>query len=106
MKVRMATLMRTRTRDEWCARLEGTDACFAPVLDPAEAPEHPHLRARGTFSEVGGVVQPAPAPRFSRTAPAVGAPPPAPGAHTAEALADWGFSAAEIAALRRGGAVR
>ena len=106
MKVRMAALMRTRTRDEWCALLEGTDACFAPVLDPGEAPEHPHLRARGTFTEVGGVVQPAPAPRFSRSAAAVSTPPPAPGAHTAEALADWGFSAAEIAALRRGGAVR
>ncbi|HET8619390.1 MAG TPA: CaiB/BaiF CoA-transferase family protein [Acidimicrobiales bacterium] len=105
MKVRMAALMRTRTRAEWCALLEGTDACFAPVLDPGEAPAHPHLRARGTFTEVGGVVQPAPAPRFSRTAPSVSAPPPAPGAHTAEALADWGFSAAEIAALRSGGAV-
>ena len=60
MKPRMAALMRTRTRDEWCALLEGTDACFAPVLDPGEAPDHPHIRARGTFTEVGGVVQPAP----------------------------------------------
>jgi alpha-methylacyl-CoA racemase len=106
MKVRMAALMRTRTRAEWCALLEGSDACFAPVLDPGEAPDHPQVRARGTFTEVGGVVQPAPAPRFSRTAPALPAPPPAPGEHTDAALADWGFAAAEVAALRDRGAVR
>ncbi len=106
MKARVAALMRTKTRDEWCALLEGTDACFAPVLDPGEAPEHPHLRERGTFTEVGGVVQPAPAPRFSRTPGAVTAPPPAPGEHTDEALADWGFAPDEIAALRDGGAIR
>ena len=106
MKARMAALMRTRSRDEWCALLEGTDACFAPVLDPGEAPGHPHVRARGTFTEVGGVVQPAPAPRFSRTPGAAGAPPPAPGEHTDDALADWGFSVDEIAALRDAGAIR
>jgi alpha-methylacyl-CoA racemase len=106
MKARVAALMRTKTRDEWCALLEGTDACFAPVLDPGEAPEHPRLRERGTFTEVGGVVQPAPAPRFSRTPGAVTAPPPAPGEHTGEALADWGFAPDEIAALRDGGAIR
>jgi alpha-methylacyl-CoA racemase len=106
MKARVAALMRTKTRDEWCALLEGTDACFAPVLDPGEAPEHPRLRERGTFTEVGGVVQPAPAPRFSRTPGAVTAPPPAPGEHTDEALADWGFAPDEIAALRDGGAIR
>ncbi len=106
MRAKVAARLRTRTRDEWCALLEGTDTCVAPVLDPDEAPEHPHLRARGTFTEVGGVVQPAPAPRFSRTPPAVGASPPAPGEHTDEALADWGLSAAEIAALRDQGAVR
>jgi crotonobetainyl-CoA:carnitine CoA-transferase CaiB-like acyl-CoA transferase len=103
---RVAALMRTKTRDEWCALLEGTDACFAPVLDPGEAPEHLHLRERGTFTELGGVVQPAPAPRFSRTPGAVTAPPPAPGEHTDEALADWGFAPGEIAALRDGGAIR
>ncbi len=106
MKARVAALMRTKTRVEWCALLEGTDACFAPVLDPGEAPEHPHLRERGTFTEVGGVVQPAPAPRFSRTPGAVTAPPPAPGEHTDAALADWGFAPDEIAALRDGGAIR
>jgi alpha-methylacyl-CoA racemase len=106
MKARVAALVRTRTRDEWCALLEGTDACFAPVLDPGEAPGHPHHRARGTFTEVAGVVQPAPAPRFSRTAPEIAGRPPAPGEHTASALADWGFTAAEIAALRAAGAIR
>jgi alpha-methylacyl-CoA racemase len=72
MKLRIADVFRTRTRDEWCALLEGTDACFAPVLDWDEAPAHAHNQARGTFMTLGGVVQPAPAPRFSRTAP----PPP------------------------------
>ena len=67
LKLRMADLFRTRTRDEWCALLEGSDACFAPVLDWDEAPRHPHNVARGTFATVDGVVQPAPAPRFSRT---------------------------------------
>jgi alpha-methylacyl-CoA racemase len=67
MKLRLADVFRTRTRDEWCALLEGTDACFAPVLDFDEAPQHAHNQARGTFLSLGGVVQPAPAPRFSRT---------------------------------------
>jgi alpha-methylacyl-CoA racemase len=106
MKERMAAVIRTRTRDEWCALLEGTDACFAPVLGPDEAPEHPHNRERGTFTEVAGVVQPAPAPRFSRTAPQVAGPPPEPGQHTVEALSDWGFAAKEIAELQASGAVR
>jgi len=69
LKLRLADVFRTRTRDEWCLLLEGSDACFAPVLDWDEAPQHPHNVARGTFADVGGVVQPAPAPRFSRTAP-------------------------------------
>jgi alpha-methylacyl-CoA racemase len=69
LKLRLADVFRTRTRDEWCALLEGTDACFAPVLDWDEAPAHPHNVARGTFVDVEGVVQPAPAPRFSRTVP-------------------------------------
>jgi alpha-methylacyl-CoA racemase len=105
-KKRITAAMRTKTRDEWCALLEGTDVCFAPVLDPGEAPEHPHNRARGTFTAVDGVVQAAPAPRFSRTPPAIAGPPPAPGEHTDAALADWGFAAGEIAALRASGAVR
>jgi alpha-methylacyl-CoA racemase len=76
------------------------------VLDPGEAPDHPHLAQRGTFTEVGGVVQPAPAPRFSRTPPAIAGPPPAPGEHTDEALVDWGFSPAEVDALRTSAAIR
>lgn len=80
MKIRLADVFKTRTRDEWCQLLEGTDACFAPVLDWNEAPQHPHNRARGTFIEVEGVIQPAPAPRFSRTPSA----PPTPG-HVAPA---------------------
>ena len=102
---RFAAIFRTKTRDEWCAIMEGSDVCFAPVLSLAEAPAHPHNRARGTFVEVDGVVQPAPAPRFSRTAPAIQRPPARRGEHTGEALADWGFSAGEIAALRAAGAI-
>ncbi|WP_409180770.1 CaiB/BaiF CoA transferase family protein [Amycolatopsis sp. VS8301801F10] len=99
MKKRFAEVFRTKTRDEWCALAEGQDVCLAPVLSMAEAPQHPHLRARGTFVEVDGVVQPAPAPRFSRTPGAIQRPPAAPGEHADEVLADWGFSAAEAAAL-------
>ncbi|HKY15354.1 MAG TPA: CoA transferase, partial [Microthrixaceae bacterium] len=106
MKQRVASVIRTRTRDEWCELLEGTDVCFAPVLEPTEAPDHPHLRERQTFIEVGGVVQPAPAPRFDRTPPAAGGPPPAPGEHTDEALADWGLDRAELDELHAAGAIR
>ncbi len=89
-----------RTRDEWCALLERTDACVAPVLDLDEAPRHPHNVARGTFVEHAGVTQPAPAPRFSRsTAEIRRAAPKAAGEHSREVLADWGFGADEIAAL-------
>jgi alpha-methylacyl-CoA racemase len=90
----------TKTRAEWQAAMEGTDACFAPVLSMAEVPKHPHNRARGAFIEVEGVAQPAPAPRFSRTPGEVQRPSPAPGQHSAEVLAEWGFSASEISALR------
>src|SRR5690606_2215041 len=72
LKTKFAAMFATRTRDDWCALLEGTDACVAPVLDMAEAPAHPHNAARGTFIEIDGVTQPAPAPRFSRTQPAAG----------------------------------
>ncbi|MCW5732174.1 MAG: CoA transferase [Alphaproteobacteria bacterium] len=96
----------TRTREEWCAAMEGSDVCFAPVLDMGEAMEHPHNVARGTFVEIDGIRQPGPAPRFSRTRPGRPSPPPAPGAHTAAALGDWGFSETEIAALRAAGAIK
>jgi alpha-methylacyl-CoA racemase len=106
VKERLADLMKTRTRDEWCRLMEGTDACFAPVLEPGEAPAHPHNRARGTFMEVEGVVQPAPAPRFSRTEPGIPEPPMGAGRDTVGALSDWGFSAGELAELQRSGAIR
>jgi alpha-methylacyl-CoA racemase len=74
--------------------LEGTDACFAPVLTMGEAPAHPHMAARGTFIEIDGVTQPAPAPRFSRTPSATPRTQPQTGEHTAEVLRDWGITAA------------
>ena len=103
MQERMEAIFRTRTRDEWCELLEGTDVCFAPVLEMSEAPEHPHLKARQTFVEHTGRVQPAPAPRFSRTPGGISRPAAEPGQHSEEALADWGFGPDEIeaAALRR-----
>ena len=79
MKETLASVFKRKTRDEWCAILEGTDACFAPVLSMEEAPRHPHNVARGTFVEVDGIIQPAPAPRFSRTQGEVQGPPPKPG---------------------------
>jgi alpha-methylacyl-CoA racemase len=100
---RLAALFKTRTREEWCRLLEGTDACFAPVLTTDEAPHHPHNKARGTYVEIDGIVQPAPAPRFSRSAPDLPIPPQPNDAEQAEtALAAW-FDPAEIAALRRSG---
>jgi alpha-methylacyl-CoA racemase len=104
-KSRLAALVRTKTRDEWCRLLEGTDTCFAPVLEPGEAPDHPHNQARGTFIDVDGVVQAAPAPRFSRTPTSPPEPPPTVGEHSEEALAGWGFSPGEVASLLRSGAV-
>jgi alpha-methylacyl-CoA racemase len=90
LRERFTAIFATRTRDEWAAIFEGTDACVAPVLSMTEAPRHPHNVARQTFVEVDGVVQPAPAPRFSRTRSAIASPPAAAGAHTLEALTDWG----------------
>ena len=90
-----------KTRDEWCAIMEGTDICFAPVLSFREAAEHPHNKARGSFVTVDGIVQPGPAPRFSRTPSSVKYGPPAFGEHTEIALAAWGFAADEIQALKK-----
>lgn len=104
LKARLAAHLETRSRDEWCQLLEGSDACVAPVLDMDEAPEHPHNRARGTFIEVGGIIQPAPAPRFSRSTPATPRP-PVTGATGEDVLADWGFQTAAIDALRQAGAI-
>jgi alpha-methylacyl-CoA racemase len=105
MKRRVAAIIETKTRDEWCAIMEGSDVCFAPVLSMAEAPAHPHNRARGTFVEVAGEVQPGPAPRFSRTPNEIRRPPSDPGQHTDEALAEWGFTSEEIAKLREATAI-
>ena len=102
---KLAAIFRTRTRDEWCALLEGTDACVAPVLDMDEAPDHPHNRARATFVAVDDVIQPAPAPRLSRTPAAIPGPPPLPGADTEAVLLAWGFGGAEVEALHAAGAI-
>lgn len=103
LRARLAEVFRTRTRDEWVERLSDAEACVAPVLSPWEAPAHPHNVARQTFVDHAGVVQPAPAPRFSRTPAAIGGPPPAPGQHTDEVLTEWGFTAEEIDNLRAAG---
>jgi alpha-methylacyl-CoA racemase len=94
-----------RTRSQWCEILEGTDVCFAPVLSLAEAPLHPHNVARGTFVEIDGITQPAPAPRFSRTPSATPTKPDIPGQSTAAALERWGFAPQRIDALTRAGTV-
>jgi alpha-methylacyl-CoA racemase len=100
LRERLTAVFRTRTRDAWCAVLEGSDACFAPVLTMAEAREHPANRARGVFVDVAGVAQPGPAPRFSRTPAEIQGPPSPPAADTDAVLRDWGFAPADIARLR------
>jgi alpha-methylacyl-CoA racemase len=105
MKERLKTLFRTKTRDEWCKIMEGSDICFAPVLSMAEAPNHPHMKHRGTFVEENGVTQPGPAPRFSRTPSKIQRPPARPGEHTEEALRDWGFANSDLDQLRKSGAI-
>jgi alpha-methylacyl-CoA racemase len=105
LKEKFAALFKTKTREEWCKIMEGSDICFAPVLSMAEAPSHPHNVQRGTFVEVEGVVQPGPAPRFSRTPSKIQRPPAKPGEHTEEALSEWGFSASELEKLRGAGAI-
>ena len=103
LKARFEEVFRTKTRDEWCAILEGSDACFAPVLDLDEARTHPHMAARGIHPTVDGVVNTAPAPRFSRTPSEIAHPATKPGADTAEILASFGFGADEIARLKAAG---
>ncbi|MFP8874929.1 MAG: CaiB/BaiF CoA-transferase family protein [Myxococcota bacterium] len=105
LRERLTKLFRAKTRDEWCEILEEAEVCFAPVLSMGEAPEHPHNRARKTFVEVAGKVQPAPAPRFSRTPTAISRPPGRTGEHTDEILQDWGFDEDEIRELRKRGAI-
>ncbi len=95
----------TKTRDEWCSVMEGREACFAPVLDIQETVTHPHAVARKSFVEIQGVVQPAPAPRFSRTPSSVRHPVPLRGSSTDKVMSGWGFSDSEIAELKTRGAV-
>jgi alpha-methylacyl-CoA racemase len=105
LRARFTELFKTKTRDEWDEILLGSDACYAPVLTMTEAADAEHMKARDTIIEIDGVKQPAPAPRFSRTAPEVRWPAPWPGQNTDEVLADWGVSAADIAKLRDAGAI-
>lgn len=99
LKVKVAEMFRTKSRQEWCTLLETTDVCFAPVLSMTDAAAHPHNVERGTFVEYDGRVQPSPAPRFSRTAAAIDAPPPRPGEHTREILDECGFDGERVEAL-------
>lgn len=105
LRRRLAEVFRSRTRAEWCELLEGTDVCFAPVLSLDEAPGHPHHLRRGTYAEVDGEIQPAPAPRFDRTPPAPPNRSPRPGEDSEAVLASLGFSRREIEDLREAGAL-
>lgn len=105
LKGRFKDIFKQKTRDEWCELMEGTDICFAPVLSMQEAPLHPHLVQRKTFVEKDGMVQPSPAPRFSRTVPELDRPPTKVGEHTEEVLGEFGFNPAEIAELKGNKAV-
>jgi alpha-methylacyl-CoA racemase len=105
LRTRLSAVFATRTRDEWAAHFDGTDACVVPVLALDEVGTHPHNADRGAMEVLGGVAQPAPAPRFSRTAATLSTPPPVPGEHTRAALTDWGLGLEEIDALSRSGVV-
>jgi alpha-methylacyl-CoA racemase len=105
MRATIAAILATRTRDEWGALLEGSDACLAPVLSLTEAPRHPHAQARAAFADVGGVTQPAPAPRFSRSVATAPKAAPVAGAHSEAVLLEAGFTRDEIATLRQTGAL-
>jgi alpha-methylacyl-CoA racemase len=100
-----ASVFRSKTRDEWCALLEGTDVCFAPVLTMDEAPGHPHIQAREAYIRVDGVLQPAPQPRLSRTPAGVAGAPAIPGQHTTQVLRGWGWTDEEIQRGLESGAV-
>jgi alpha-methylacyl-CoA racemase len=105
LRAAISAAIAARTQAEWCRIMEGSDACFAPVLSVAAAAKHPHNVARRTFIEVDGILQNAPAPRFSRTGVGAVEPPRPPGADTEAVLRDAGFSAEEIARLRAAGAI-
>lgn len=105
-KAKIAACIKAKTRDEWVQIMEGSDVCFAPVLSPQEAYVHPHNVERETFVDVAGIMQPAPAPRFSRTPGKITSPPPHAGQHTDEVLSAWGFATDELGSLRDSGAIR
>jgi len=105
LRLKLAAIIRQRTRAQWEELLAGSDACFAPVLSLREAPAHPHNRARQAFIEVGGITQPAPAPKFSESPAAPPAPPPEPGSATLRVLETLGYSASELANLRADGII-
>jgi alpha-methylacyl-CoA racemase len=105
MKKKFTEVFKTKTRDEWCEIMEGTDICFAPVLTMHEAPHHKHAKARNGYVDVAGFMQPAPAPRFSRTPGSVKGPAPKRGVHTEEVLRENGFSAGEIKELTSSGVI-
>jgi alpha-methylacyl-CoA racemase len=105
LKEKLAAVIARKTCAQWCELMAGTDACFAPVLNLNDAPLHPHNVARNTFVEHNGVIQPAPAPRFSATPGAIQGPPPTRGEHNETALTDWGISPAAIDALASSGAL-
>ena len=105
LKIKLAAIFKTKSRDQWSAIMDGTDACLTPILDLDEAPLHPHNQARKTYVELDGVMQPAPAPRFSRTVPEIQGPPPVAGEHTEAILEKWGFAANEITGLKECGAI-
>ena len=100
----IAEVFKSKTREQWCQLLEGTDACFAPVLNMSEALEHPHNKARGTFTTVDGVIQPSPAPSFSRTVTTPGHVPYS-GQHTESLLTSLGYDAVSIAGLSKQGVI-
>ncbi len=102
---RVSQVFRTKTRDEWTVLMQGTDICFAPVLSVAEAPHHPHNQARCTFIDVDGVIQPAPAPRFSATPTTIPVAPTASGTHTDEIMRSSGYDDGEIAELQQAGII-
>ena len=106
LKEKLAAVFRTKTRAQWNEIMEGSDVCYAPVLRMSEAAQHPHNVARKTFVEVGGVTQPAPAPRYSRSETSTPTPPAHAGAHTRAVLADWGFDAQRIEQLVASGAAK
>jgi crotonobetainyl-CoA:carnitine CoA-transferase CaiB-like acyl-CoA transferase len=105
LRAKLTGIFKSRSRAEWCALLENSDSCFAPVLSLEEAPGHPHNVERGTFIDIDGVVQPAPAPRFSKTPAAVPSSPVSPAFNTEAVLANLGYTFDEMALMKANGAI-